>query len=93
MSISRVYSGFSNTKNTQLHCFSDASKVGFGAVCYLRIDNGNGISCSYVIGKSRVTPMASLSTPRLELCSAVTVVRLSLTVDREHDFPIDKIFF
>ena len=71
-----------------MHCFCDASCDGYGAVCYFRILKNNIYKCSFIIGKSRVTPVKRLSTPRLELCAAVVAVRLSKLVEREHDVPI-----
>ena len=49
--------GFGAVVNVQLHHFSDASEYGYGAVSYLRIvDDKGALHCSFVLGKSRVTP-------------------------------------
>ena len=40
-----------------LHCFSDASFVGYGVACYLRwVDMEGKVEVSLVMGKSRVSP-------------------------------------
>ena len=93
LSIPRVYTGFETARSVQLHVFADASKNGYGAVCYLRSDNGEECSCTFVIGKSRVAPMKQQSIPRLELCAAVTAVRLSQIILREHHCNVDKLYF
>ena len=49
LSIPRVYVGFENAQNLQLHCFADASKDGFGAVCYLCCNDGEKCSGNFVM--------------------------------------------
>lgn len=67
---------FGAVVNVQLHHFSDASEYGYGAASYLRIvDNNGAIHCSFVLGKSRVTPLKAVSIPRLELTAAVVAVK------------------
>ena len=56
ISISRCLSGFSSLENVQLHVFADASSVGIGAVCYLRMSNANNCFVLFMMGKSRVAP-------------------------------------
>ena len=54
---------FGNAVYNELHHFSDASEQGYGAVSYLRMINENGdIYCSFVLGKSRVTPLNTAKT-------------------------------
>ena len=93
LAIPRVYDGYENAKSVQLHFFADASKHGYGTVCYLRSSNGSSHSCTFVMGKSRVAPIITQSIPRLELCAAVTAVRLSRIVLRELYFPIREVYF
>ena len=77
-------------KGAQLHVFADASVDGIGAVCYLRIFNGNRCVVSFVMGKSRVSPLQPMSIPRLELSAAVISARLARFVNREIDLDIEK---
>ncbi|XP_050417733.2 uncharacterized protein LOC126831129 [Patella vulgata] len=80
--------------SVQLHCFSDASQQGYGAVSYLRfIDDAGNVCCSFATGKSRVSPLKSISIPRLELSAAVVSVRLNKIITRELQMKIDKSFY
>jgi len=68
----------------ELHHFSDASKKGYGQCSYLRLtDDQYKIHCSFVIGKSRVTPLKTVTIPRLELSAAVISVRVSTQLGKE----------
>ena len=44
LSIPRVYTGFVDAKDIQLHFFADASKDGYGAVYYVRCYDGKEYS-------------------------------------------------
>lgn len=78
----------------QLHCFADASELGMGVVIYLRItDENKKVHCSFVMGKSRVAPLKSMTIPRMELAAATLAVKLSKLVDDQLDYPIEKIHF
>ena len=73
-----------NVLDIQLHMFSDASELAFGAVGYIRIRYGDGkIYCALVASKSRVAPLKQLTMPRLELQGAVLSVRLSNVINEE----------
>ncbi|KAL9976464.1 hypothetical protein ACROYT_G013771 [Oculina patagonica] len=81
--------GFGAVVNVQLHHFSDASEYGYGAVSYLRmVDDKGVIHCSFVLGKSRVTPLKVVSIPRLELTTAVVAVKLNCLIRNEIEYPI-----
>ena len=93
ISTSRCLSGFSSLENVQLHVFADASSVGIGAVCYLRMSNANNCFVLFMMGKSRVAPAKPLTIPRLELCAAGIAVRLAKFVTRELDVTPEKTVF
>ena len=62
---------------TQLHHFADASQNGYGAATYLRVEDKNGrVKCSFVMGKSRLAPIKSVTIPRMELSAAVVATKL-----------------
>ena len=76
-------------QSVQLHHFCDASEFGYGAVTYLRIvDDKDAVHCSFVLGKSRVTPLKAVSIPRLELMAAVVSIKLNCLVCDEIEYPI-----
>ena len=88
-------------KGAQLHVFADASVDGIGAVCYLRIFIGNRCVVSFVMGKSRASPLKSMSIPRLSaeltsisvrwwLSAAMIAAHLAMFVNREIDLDIEK---
>ena len=60
--------------------FSDASKLAYAAVVYIRSISEEGVNTSLIIAKSRVAPMKTLTIPRLELLGAVLLARLVYTV-------------
>lgn len=94
--ISRCYKpeDFGNVAVAELHHFSDASFKGYGQCSYLRLINqDNRIHCAFVIGKARVTPLKSVTVPRLELTAAVVSVRVSEQLRRELDINISKEVF
>jgi hypothetical protein len=94
ISIPRCYRrSIDSSISVQLHTFSDASKVGFGAVVYLRLETEGGVEVAFVIAKSRVAPLRLLTIPRLELSGAVLACRLAATVKNELRIKVDKSLF
>ena len=89
-----VPAGFGDISRIEAHNFSDASEVGYGAVSYLRFKSVDGrIHCAFIIGKSRVSPLKTVSIPRLELTAATVAVRLDSILKRELDMKIDATYF
>ena len=53
------------------HLFTDASESAYAAVIYAQIVDTEGfVSVNIIAGKNRVTPVKTVSVPRLELCVA-----------------------
>ena len=78
-------------KTVEMHVFSDASEVGYGACVYVKFfDEDGNISVSLVLGKSRLVPLKRQTLPRLELMAAVLGSQLGMCVKKELDFKIDK---
>ena len=85
---------FGDPKVVELHHFSDASQAGYGQCSYLRLLNeSDQAHCSLVMGKSRVTPLKSVTIPRLELTAAVVSVRVSQWLGHELDYQDVTEFF
>ena len=83
---------FGKIKNVQLHIFSDGSRVGYGAVAYLRlVVVFDRIHCSFVMGKARLAPIHEITIPRLELTAAVISVKLSEIIREELEIETDRV--
>ena len=76
--------GFGKSTHASLHCFADASKVGYGVACYIRQINAKGqIHVSLAFGKSRVSPLKPVTIPRLELTAAAAAAKAANLVKKE----------
>ncbi|XP_062558125.1 uncharacterized protein LOC134223002 [Armigeres subalbatus] len=65
----------------QIHGFSDASEHAYGACLYLRSITPDGfVTIRLLAAKSRVAPLNNKSIVRLELCAALLIARLLLSV-------------
>ena len=74
--------------SVQLHGFSDASEAACAAAVYLRATYDNGTtSCRLVVAKTRVTPIKTVTMPRLELCAAEMVADLLFTTQQTLQIP------
>ena len=81
---------FGKVVSRQIHCFSDASTLGYGHVSYLRQVNDKGeIHCAFLVGKARLAPLKIVTVPRLELTAAVLSARIGTMTMKELDLPID----
>ena len=65
---------FGEVASSQLHHFADASQYAYGAVTYLRLTYSKGdVYCSFIIGKSRLSPQKQSMILRLKLSAALVV--------------------
>ncbi|XP_051717031.1 uncharacterized protein LOC127494876 [Ctenopharyngodon idella] len=68
----------------EIHVFCDASEKVYGAVSYLRMENGQGkVQLAFLLARSRVAPKKQLSVPRLELCAALCGAQLAELLRKE----------
>jgi hypothetical protein len=84
-----IYMGSS----VQIHVFTDASSEAYGAVSYLRVDNGQSVSISFLMGKSRVKPLRPITIPRMELAAAVVGVKMGVALVHELKIEISEVFY
>ncbi|XP_035226676.1 uncharacterized protein LOC118199008 [Stegodyphus dumicola] len=67
-----------NYTQLSVHIFCDATPRAFGAVAYFRYtDENKEIKTSFIMAKSRIAPLKSLTLPRCELMGAVVAARLA----------------
>jgi len=78
-------------RRIELHGFSHASELAYGACIYLRsIELQGNITTRLLCSKSRVAPLKSLLLPRLELCATMLLADVpSFTKSLEDKFQQD----
>ena len=69
-----------NAQSLSLRVFCDASKVDHTACIFLRSESENSSSCQLVQTRSRVSPLKTITIPRLELLACTIGVRLAKSV-------------
>ena len=77
-----------------LHAFGDASEAAYGAVVYLRVEDGCSprIHINLLCSRTRVTPLGKRRTiPELELMAALIAARLVKYVEREIQLKLESI--
>ncbi|XP_033099903.1 uncharacterized protein LOC117103453 [Anneissia japonica] len=76
-----------------LHVFCDASEVAVAAVAYLVSKEGEQRHTGFVFGKSRLSPKAGHTIPRLELCAAVLAIEIAKVICAEVDIPSQEVTY
>ncbi|XP_051168731.1 uncharacterized protein LOC127286374 [Leptopilina boulardi] len=67
----------------EIHGFSDSSMLAYSAAVYARVcSSTKEMACRLICAKTKVAPVKQLSIPRLELCGAHLLVRLTSHVTR-----------
>ena len=85
---------FGALHNVQLHHFSDASEVGYGAASNLRlVDDKGRVHCGLVMAKSCGSPLKAVTIPSMELTAAVVSVKLHKFITEQLDLLINKTVF
>eukprot|EP00794_Sanderia_malayensis_P004439 gene4439-5032_t len=85
---------YDTVKSIQLHGFSDASQVAYGAAVYLRIETFSTVSVKLIASKTCIAPIKGTTIPRLELMGALTLAELINTVITvlKHKLTIGRIY-
>ncbi|XP_072395159.1 uncharacterized protein [Diabrotica undecimpunctata] len=83
-----------NNVGIELHCFTDASEVAYGAVLFIKSTDTNGNNyVNLLCAKSKVAPLKVVSLPRLELCGCLLGARLVKQVQAAMGMSINKVQF
>lgn len=83
-----------NLNHVEIHTFTDASDVAYGACVYVRsVDTDGSIKVSLLASKSKVAPLKRLSIPRLELSAALIGSRLYEKIILALDVPVKASYF
>ena len=68
--------------------------MAYGVVCYLRlVDVNDRMYCAFLVGRSLLAHVRSMTVPRLELCAAVLAVQLKQSIKEELDIPVTEVTF
>ena len=87
------FSKDSTITHTELHGFSDASELAYGAVVYLRmVDSTGNVQISLVASKTKVAPIKRLTIPRLELCGAYLLAQLLHHIQQVFELPLSSVY-
>jgi len=73
--------------------FGDASKDAYATVVFLRTDNEFGVSVKLIQSKSRVSPLKSMSIPRLEKIACTMSALLVLSIKEALEFENTPVHF
>ncbi|XP_065677464.1 uncharacterized protein LOC136092822 [Hydra vulgaris] len=78
LNIPRCLQTTSTVTNKSIHVFTDASCKAYGAVAYQQcLYDTEEVTCVIIMSKARVSPLQSISIPRLELLEADLGLRLA----------------
>lgn len=84
----------SNDQKFELHCFCDASTIAYAAAVYARVITPRGIFVNLLQAKSKISPIKTVSIPRLELCAAALLVKLASNVKGSFsDNQVETVYF
>ncbi|XP_051162407.1 uncharacterized protein LOC127282276 [Leptopilina boulardi] len=80
--------------NWELHGFSDASERAYSAAVYIVHRSFAGESHSnLIIAKTKLAPVKAISLPKLELCAATLLAKLTSVVTEKLNFPSKSIHY
>ncbi|GFQ88125.1 integrase catalytic domain-containing protein [Trichonephila clavata] len=71
--------------------FADASAQAYGACLYVKSENANETQIRLLYSKTRVAPLKTLSTPRLELLAATLLSKLTSKIVKIIDLEFDEV--
>ena len=79
---------FGTPVKQHIHSFSDASSTGYGQISYMwQVNDKGDIHCAFLMGKSHLAPLKSLTIPRLELTAALVSTKIGTMLNDELELP------
>ena len=91
--LTRYYFGKEVPSSIQLHGYSDASDKAYAAVIFIRSTYPTlQPTVNLVISKTKVSPLATRTTPQLELCGANLLARLMATTRQTLGVPLEDVW-
>jgi len=94
LNISLYITGSGEIHRLKIHGFSDASIVAYGACVYLRtINECQECTARLICVKSRVNPLKTISLPRLELCGAQLLTKLTKKIVTKLNIQVNEKYF
>ena len=88
-----VFAPADSRAGAELHVFSDASSIAYGAAIYIRYPVSGGFEAHLVRSKSRVTPIKKVSIPKLELSAAIVGYKLQKELSEIDIFKGLEVYF
>ncbi|UYV80788.1 hypothetical protein LAZ67_19001743 [Cordylochernes scorpioides] len=76
------YAKVTPSENLELHVFGDSSKRAYATVAFSRSVQDGVVHVSLLAAKTRVTPLKSITIPRLELLACLLRARLTTSIVR-----------
>ncbi|KRY64759.1 hypothetical protein T4A_1795, partial [Trichinella pseudospiralis] len=86
-----IPSPMEETDSTELHVYGDASKWAYGAVAYLKVISKDKTTVRFIMSKSRVAPLKTITLPRLELMAALIAAKLVSFIKNSLAIPIQRV--
>lgn len=82
-----------STTKIKFHGFADASNLAYASVIYLRIKLADGtIKINLISSKTKVAPLKTITTPKLELCGCVLLANLVSRIKKAFAFELAETY-